>query len=208
MARPASIGPVDAAGAEILNRMVRRIVRSVKPLRVILFGSQARGDAHQGSDVDLLIVVPDDANKKLAWRRARAAVDGAWGAGCDILVATPADIMRRGNLVGDVLRPALREGHVVYDAPGMAERNRELEAGPVTEDERLGATRQWMRLARADLMTAEMAVQRPDIDPYPPSYLSQQSAEKALKAILVFLQLDYPLTHDLDRVRGSIPDDW
>ena len=39
-------------------------------------------------------------------------------------------------------------------------------------------------------------------------YLSQQAAEKAIKSILVFLQIDFPFTHDLDRLRGLVPADW
>ena len=39
-------------------------------------------------------------------------------------------------------------------------------------------------------------------------WLAQQSAEKALKAILVFLALDFPRRHDLDALRNLVPDDW
>lgn len=38
--------------------------------------------------------------------------------------------------------------------------------------------------------------------------LSQQAAEKALKAALVFLQTDFPRTHDLVRLRLLLPSDW
>jgi len=39
-------------------------------------------------------------------------------------------------------------------------------------------------------------------------WLAQQSAEKALKAVLVFLQVDFPRSHDLDALRNLIPDGW
>jgi predicted nucleotidyltransferase len=44
---------------EVLSAMVEAIVREVDPERIYLFGSRARGEARQDSDVDLLIVVSD-----------------------------------------------------------------------------------------------------------------------------------------------------
>jgi len=41
-----------------LSEIVERIVRQFDPLRIILFGSWARGDARPDSDVDLLVVLP------------------------------------------------------------------------------------------------------------------------------------------------------
>jgi HEPN domain-containing protein len=114
--------------------------------------------------------------------------------------------------VGDILRPALREGRVVYDASEERRPNgaaiQELEAGPVTETERLAATERWMRQARDDLRAAEVILDNPGVGPNPACYMSQQAAEKALKAVLVFLQIDYPLSHDLDKVRRIIPRGW
>jgi uncharacterized protein len=41
---------------ELLNDIVRRIVASGDPISIVLFGSHARGEAHAGSDLDLLII--------------------------------------------------------------------------------------------------------------------------------------------------------
>lgn len=38
-------------------------------------------------------------------------------------------------------------------------------------------------------------------------WLAQQAAEKAIKAILVLLQIDFPRSHDLDRLRALLPND-
>ncbi|HYG87096.1 MAG TPA: nucleotidyltransferase domain-containing protein [Azospirillum sp.] len=43
-----------------IDDAVRRIVDAVQPEAVFLFGSRARGDAGEGSDWDLFVVVPDD----------------------------------------------------------------------------------------------------------------------------------------------------
>ena len=100
--------------ADVIQIMTDRIVRGFHPLRLILFGSHARRDARPDSDVDLLVVLPHDANKRLAAvaiRRALADLPVCK----DIVVTTPEEITRRGDLIGTVLRPALREGKVLYE---------------------------------------------------------------------------------------------
>ena len=99
---------------DIIPIMVERIVDEFHPLRVILFGSQARGEANRWSDVDLLVVLdacPD-------YRRATAAIHDSLGdllVSKDIVVTTPEEILRAGDLAGTVLRSALREGKVLYE---------------------------------------------------------------------------------------------
>jgi predicted nucleotidyltransferase len=98
---------------ECLTEITDIVVNEFHPERIILFGSQARGDADERSDVDLLIVMPDEVDRRqtaVAIRRAIADVPVA----ADVVVTTPGEIARRGDLVGTVLRPALREGEALY----------------------------------------------------------------------------------------------
>ncbi len=100
--------------AEIISTMTDRIVKGFDPLKVILFGSQARGDAGPDSDVDLLVVfqdVDDKRKRTVAIRRALADIPVSK----DVFITTPEEISRRGTLVGTVLRPALREGRTIYE---------------------------------------------------------------------------------------------
>jgi|SRR5213594_3843544 len=99
---------------EVIQTMVDRIVRQFQPLRVILFGSHARGSAVAGSDVDLLVVLSEAPDKRRITVEIRRAL-GDLLLSKDIVVTTPDEISRRGNLVGSVLRPALQEGRVVYE---------------------------------------------------------------------------------------------
>ena len=39
-------------------------------------------------------------------------------------------------------------------------------------------------------------------------WFAQQSAEKALKAALIFLQIDFRRTHDLNVLRDLLPESW
>ena len=59
-----TVSPV--AQPECLPEAVQRIARQFDPLRIILFGSWARGDARPDSDIDLLVVLPYAENKRLA----------------------------------------------------------------------------------------------------------------------------------------------
>ena len=102
------------AAGRIISTMVDRIVAGFQPLRIILFGSHARGTATPGSDVDLLVVLPDVRDNRETTVAIRQAL-GDLPASKDIVVTTPEEITRRGRLVGTILRAALREGKVVYE---------------------------------------------------------------------------------------------
>ncbi len=100
---------------ELLDELVRRILRVVEARRIIVFGSSARGEAGQASDLDLLIVVPDGQHRRRtaqALYRALAAV----GVPKDLVVVTEGDVRNYADEPSLVLYPALREGIEVYHA--------------------------------------------------------------------------------------------
>ena len=96
-----------------LPTIKRRIVRRFRPDRIVIFGSQARGEARGDSDADLLVVIPGVAHRRHTEAAIYAALAGI-PLSTDVVVATPDDIDRHGDLVGTVLRPALREGITIY----------------------------------------------------------------------------------------------
>jgi len=66
----------------------------------------------------------------------------------------------------------------------------------------------WLRYARQDLASAGKMLQEGGFALRHICFLSQQAAEKALKAIFIYLQIDFPWRHDLDALRVLLPDDW
>lgn len=108
--------PVERNPSAWISVAVERLVAEFGPLRVVLFGSRARGDARPDSDVDLLVVMPRLDNKRRLTRAMLHALDDRV-VPVDIVVTDPHEIERRGDLVGSVLRPALREGQVLYERP-------------------------------------------------------------------------------------------
>jgi predicted nucleotidyltransferase len=103
--------------SELVEQIVRRVSAAVHPLRVILFGSAARGEMGPASDVDLLIVMPDGTHRRDAGRKAFRALSGL-GIAKDVIVVTESDLKEFGKNPSLVIRPALEEGREVYHAAG------------------------------------------------------------------------------------------
>src|SRR5512136_1863409 len=97
--------------------MVERLVERFDPDQIILFGSQARGAAGPGSDVDLLVIMPVSGSKRARQLELRMALHDI-PVPTDIILATPDEVARRKDIVGTIIRPALREGKVLYSRPG------------------------------------------------------------------------------------------
>lgn len=97
-----------------LQEIVRRIVEVADPVKIVLFGSAARGDMGPHSDADFLVIVePGPSRTRLSGdiymnlRGVRQAID--------IVVVTTEDVDRYKDFQPRVIYPALREGRVVHE---------------------------------------------------------------------------------------------
>jgi predicted nucleotidyltransferase len=105
---------LQTAQPPYLNEVIDRIARKFNPVRIILFGSWARGEAREDSDLDLLVVLPKVEHKRKAAIEILRTLNGL-PISKDVVVTTPEEIKARGHIVGDVLRPALQEGKIIYE---------------------------------------------------------------------------------------------
>jgi predicted nucleotidyltransferase len=101
--------------AQIVNDLVQRIVEAVHPLRIILFGSAARGEMEEDSDLDVLVVMPDGTHRR---QTAQTIYRHMWGFGVakDIVVVTESDLQEYGANPFMILKNALEEGQELYHA--------------------------------------------------------------------------------------------
>ena len=76
----------------------------------------------------------------------------------------------------------------------------------MSEPENRSHARIWLRYAAEDLEAAQELLDA-SVSPRHVCFLAQQSAEKAIKAVLVFLQVDFPKSHDLEALANLLPDD-
>ena len=102
----------------LLDQMVQAIVAEVDPEQVILFGSYARGDAREDSDVDLVVVEAEPFGKTRSRRLEAARVYesvAGFDALTDILIYSRDEVDHWRDSVNHVLARALREGTVLYE---------------------------------------------------------------------------------------------
>lgn len=96
-----------------LDQRIREIFAPVHPRLLLLFGSQARGDADALSDVDLIVVY--DTEKRFLDRLAELYRLWNLPGAVDILAYTPAEFARMKETSGFVAA-AVAEGRIIFEA--------------------------------------------------------------------------------------------
>ena len=66
----------------------------------------------------------------------------------------------------------------------------------------------WLRYAQEDIHTADTLLEAVDVPLRTVCFHSQQATEKALKAVLVYEDIDVPRTHDLSLLQSLLPEAW
>lgn len=99
----------------VVQKIINAVLKVIVPDKIILFGSQARGNARPDSDYDILIIKSGIENEseiegniyvKLFYEDFLASVD--------VIVAKPEDIEKYKDKTGCFLKSALKEGVIVY----------------------------------------------------------------------------------------------
>jgi HEPN domain-containing protein/predicted nucleotidyltransferase len=195
---------IDAQPREdhVLDQVTRTIVEHLRPIRIVLFGSRARGDAKADSDYDIMVEMETDLRST---ERRRAVNDlfprGPWG--IDVLVYTPDEVRRWQDDVGMVLYDIVREGRILYCRPDVAdgEFGSGISSPPPRVRERPSEAPEsladWIRRAREDFAAMQAVTNLEPPVRGPLCFHAHQCAEKLLKACLIARSIRPPRTHDL-----------
>jgi hypothetical protein len=95
--------------------LLEPVVAYFRPRRVIVFGSVARGDAGPDSDIDLLVVLDDDAPPDMLTYRAGMEARRPYQQPADVIACREDTYRRFSRIVGTLPYAARTEGIVVYE---------------------------------------------------------------------------------------------
>jgi predicted nucleotidyltransferase len=101
---------------DLLEKITRRIVEAVHPNRIVLFGSRARGDHNQDSDIDLFIEMESNEPRWLRRKQIDQLFPERWWP-MDLYILTPEESQEWGDSLATILPSIKREGTVLYERP-------------------------------------------------------------------------------------------
>ena len=93
------------------------VVDYFHPRRVIVFGSVARGEATPDSDIDLLVILDDDAPPAMLTYRAGIESRMDYPHPADVIPCRESTFLRKARIAGTLAYEAATAGQVVYERP-------------------------------------------------------------------------------------------
>ena len=180
----------------VIQEAGRRILQAAPPgSRLILFGSHARGEAHEHSDLDFLVIEPkvDDVIGESV--RLRHTLDGMLVA-ADVIVRSEESVREWREVYGQVIHAALTEGRELCTSTTT-----DREPAQHRHDGRtrtsLDLAHQLLGRATAAELTVRTLLDVPgDLD-VGIGFHASAAVEKSIKAVLAARGLRFPLTDDL-----------
>jgi len=100
---------------EQIEEIKRRIVKNLKPQKIILFGSYANGTPTEESDLDLLIIMDSDLPTRIQQRKVRKMLSDL-RIPVDVIVKTTKEFETYKDIIGTVIYPANKFGKVLYES--------------------------------------------------------------------------------------------
>jgi len=99
---------------QTIDEAVKRLIATAQPAKIILFGSYARGEANDDSDLDFLVIMPTLTNKRDEMIRLRRVLRPL-RIPVEVLVASEKEIEDWGHLPSTTLYWALTEGKILHE---------------------------------------------------------------------------------------------
>jgi predicted nucleotidyltransferase len=109
--------PARLTKREVIEEMTRRLVEYYRPVRIYLFGSEARGEAGPDSDLDFLVVVPDETPEEILRSGDIYSRLSGLGMPKDVIPWRQSDFdVRAAHVRASLPATVLREGRLLYES--------------------------------------------------------------------------------------------
>ena len=99
-----------------IKQIIEKLIETAKPQKIYLFGSYARGDAREKSDLDFLVVERKLKSQRKEMVRLHDAIR-SMRLPVDILVAGESYFNEWSEIPGTVIHRAITEGKLCYEKP-------------------------------------------------------------------------------------------
>ncbi len=101
---------------DLLQEVVNRIVNTLHPVKIFLYGSHAYGEPDENSDIDILVVTDDQTNSIHSQAvKAYKALHGLLFP-VELKVDTMQEFIKRASWQSSIERIVVEKGKILYDA--------------------------------------------------------------------------------------------
>ncbi|MGN6540478.1 MAG: nucleotidyltransferase domain-containing protein [Ginsengibacter sp.] len=98
-----------------IKNLIDEIVAGYDPEKIYLFGSYAKGNHNENSDIDLFIVKKTDKRKLDRNREVRKCIKTYPSTGLDVFVLTPSELKKGMREFINIGKEAVTTGKLVYE---------------------------------------------------------------------------------------------
>lgn len=109
---------MSAISQDMIKEITKAIVEAVHPLKIILFGSFAKGNAGHESDLDIMIIEEKPFDATRSRRKEIGDIHRhlrKFSVPIDILVYSQYEFIKWSNALNHVIAQAAREGKIIYE---------------------------------------------------------------------------------------------
>lgn len=171
-----------AISEQTLHGITQRLVETLRPERIYLFGSRAYGAPDRNSDLDFVIVVPDGPISKTELGGKARSVIGDVGCDVDVLIYTATRFDRRSGWRANLEHTVRNKGRLLFGVDGMA------------------FAREWLERAWSDSRSADGLLKLDPPARETAAFHCQQAVEKTFKAFLVHHNMPFEKQHDCGKL--------